>query len=44
MDKYYVIVAGNGETSRANVEALVEDYVYGHGQDVTFILAYEEDW
>ena len=42
MDKYYVIVAGDGQTSRANVEALIEDYVYGHGQDVTFVLPYEK--
>lgn len=42
MDKYYLVVAGAGETSRANVEALIEDYVYGHGQDVVFILPYEK--
>lgn len=40
MDKYYIAVVGTGETSRANVEALIEDYVYGHGQDVVFILPY----
>lgn len=42
MDRYYVIVAGDGETSRANVEALIEDYVYGHGQDVIFVFPYEK--
>jgi len=42
MDKYYVIVAGDGQTSRANVEALIEDYVYGHGQEVTFVFPYEK--
>jgi hypothetical protein len=42
MDKYYVIVAGHGSTSRANVEALVEDYVYANGNDVVFIFAYEK--
>lgn len=42
MDKYYIVIAGTGETSRANVEALVEDYVYGHGQDVVFILTYDK--
>jgi hypothetical protein len=41
MDKYYVIVTGTGSTSRANVEALIDDYVYANGQDVTFILVYE---
>ena len=40
MDKYYVIIAGKGITSRPNVEALIEDYVYAHGPDVTFLLAY----
>jgi len=42
MDKYYLVIAGTGETSRANVEALIEDYIYGHGQDVTFVLPYEK--
>jgi hypothetical protein len=42
MDKYYVIVAGDGQTSRANVEALIEDYVYGHGQDVIFVFPYDK--
>lgn len=42
MDKYNIMVAGAGQTSRANVEALVEDYVYGHGQDVNFVLIYDK--
>jgi len=42
MDKYYLIVAGAGQTSRANVEALIEDYIYGHGQDVVFVLPYDK--
>lgn len=42
MDKYYLVIAGTGETSRANVEALIEDYIYGHGQDVTFVIAYDK--
>lgn len=33
MDKYYVLVAGNGATSRANVEALMEDHFYANGDD-----------
>lgn len=41
MDKYYVMVAGAGSTSRANVEALIDDYVYANGQGVTFLLPYE---
>jgi hypothetical protein len=42
MDKYYVIIAGKGTTSRPNVEALIEDYVYANGPDVTFLLAYDK--
>lgn len=41
MAKHFAIVAGNGETSRANVEALLEDYIYLHKKDeVVFIIAY----
>jgi len=40
MDKYYVLVAGNGETSRANLEALMEDHYYANGADGTLILAF----
>jgi hypothetical protein len=42
MDKYYVIIAGKGTTSRPNVEALIEDYVYANGSDVVFLLAYDK--
>lgn len=41
MDKYYVYISGYGDTSRANVEALIEDYVYANGNDVVFVLVYE---
>jgi hypothetical protein len=33
MEKYYVVVAGNGVTSRANLEALMEDHFYAKGAD-----------
>jgi hypothetical protein len=33
MDKYYVVIAGNGVTSRANLEALMEDHFYAKGAD-----------
>lgn len=36
----YILVAGNGETSRANVEALMEDVFYAK-PDITVVLAYE---
>ena len=41
-DKYYVLVAGTGETSRANIEALMEDYYYAKGDNGTLIVAYEK--
>jgi hypothetical protein len=31
MENYYVVVAGNGQTSRANLEALMEDHFYAKG-------------
>lgn len=40
-DKYYVLVAGNGETSRANVEALMEDHYYAQGDNGTLVIAFE---
>jgi hypothetical protein len=36
----YILIAGNGETSRANVEALMEDVFYAR-PDTTVVLAYE---
>jgi len=39
---YYVLVAGTGETSRANIEALMEDYYYAKGDGGTLVLAYNE--
>jgi hypothetical protein len=33
MEKYYVVIAGNGITSRANLEALMEDHFYAKGAD-----------
>lgn len=41
MDKYYVLVAGNGETSRANLEALMEDHYYANGADGTLVISYK---
>lgn len=40
MDKYYVLVAGNGETSRANLEALMEDHYYANGENGILVLAF----
>lgn len=40
---YYVLVAGNGETSRANIEALMDDFYYSKGkQEGTLVVAYEK--
>jgi hypothetical protein len=38
MDKYYVLVAGNGATSRANIEALMEDHYYANGEDGIVVM------
>ena len=45
MDKYYVLVAGNGSTTRANLEALMEDHYYAkssNGANGTLVLAYSD--
>lgn len=42
MDKYYVIVAGNGVTSRANLEALMEDHFYANGEHGVVVLYYKD--
>jgi hypothetical protein len=42
MDKYYVLVAGSGTSSRANIEALIEDHVYANGPDVVFVLPFKD--
>lgn len=41
MDKYYVVVAGNGTTSRANLEALLEDHFYAKGAEGTVHIVEE---
>lgn len=42
MDKYYVIVAGNGVTTRANLEALMEDHFYANGEHGVVVLPYKD--
>ena len=42
MDKSYVLIAGAGVTSRANLEALVEDYFYAKGKDTCLVLAFDK--
>ena len=39
--KYYVLIAGNGTTSRANLDALIEDHYYANGADGTLVMAYK---
>lgn len=37
----YVLVAGEGETSRENVEAILEDYFYAHkGEDLVMVVPF----
>jgi len=40
-NEYFVLVTGNGESSRANIEALMEDHYYAKGAGGTLVLAYE---
>ena len=42
MDKYYVLVVGKGQTSRANLEALMEDHYYANGNNGILVLAFNE--
>jgi hypothetical protein len=42
MDKLYVLIAGTGVTSRANLEALVEDYFYAKGKEAVLLLAFDK--
>jgi hypothetical protein len=42
MDKYYVLVAGKGVTSRQNVEALMEDHYYAKGDGGTVVIPIEK--
>lgn len=42
MDKMYVFIAGTGVTSRANLEALVEDYFYSKGKEAVLLLAFDK--
>lgn len=39
---YFVLVAGSGESSRANTEALMEDHYYAKGAEGTLVLAYDK--
>lgn len=38
----YLVVAGNGETTRVNVEALLEDHFRGIGKDVMLVLPFTD--
>jgi len=40
MSKYSVVMTGSGATSRANVEALMSDHYYAHGEEGTLVLAF----
>ena len=39
---YYVIVAGNGKTSRTNIEVLLEDHYHAEGDGGVLVLPYEK--
>jgi hypothetical protein len=42
MDKIYVLITGAGVTSRANLEALVEDYFYAKRKEAVLLLAFDK--
>lgn len=39
---YSVVLAGNGETSRANVEALLDDHHYANGESGNLVIAFND--
>jgi hypothetical protein len=39
--EYYILVAGNGNTTRANVEALIDDHFIAKGEGGTLVLPFE---
>jgi hypothetical protein len=39
---YYVLVAGSGESTRPNIEALMEDHYYAKGEEGTLVVAYDK--
>ena len=41
-NQYFVLVAGSGETSRANVEALMADHYYASGNNGVLVLSFDE--
>lgn len=42
MGSKFLVVAGNGETTRVNVEALLEDHYRGNGKDVVLLLPFQD--
>lgn len=42
-NNHYILIAGSGETSRANIESLLEDNIYASGGHVVFVLAYNKN-
>lgn len=41
MENYFVLIVGSGRTSRANIEALLEDHYYQNGKAGTLAVAYK---
>lgn len=42
MGSKFLVVAGNGETTRVNVEALLEDHYRGNGKEVVLVLPFHD--
>lgn len=42
MDKSYIVILGNGVTSRANLEALIEDFFYAKDKETYLVIAFDK--
>ena len=42
MGSKFLVITGNGETTRVNAEALLEDHYRGNGKDVTLLLPFQD--
>ena len=42
MGSKFLVVTGNGDTTRVNVEALLEDHYRGNGKDVVLLLPFQD--
>jgi hypothetical protein len=43
VNKHYILVAGNGKSSRANIEGLIEDYFYSKPGTAVLVLGFDKE-